>query len=407
MMRAIKRLAVAVTIVGLSGCGGDDTTSTPAPSTTVAPTPSTTPAPDTTVAPATTAAPPTTATANDVPQQLLDRWVGPPRDLGILGTGSAAAFVVIDDEFLELETGNADNPKAYSSTVAPDGDDALVLTLLSDWDDCHGGDAGHYRWAMTPGGTTLTLTAVDDACPARAVAIEGAWWHTGCNDPTRNCLGVVEAGTYATNRFNPFGEFTFGQLTYTVPDGWANSYDSQGSFFLEPASGYEGEADVYPNLAVWPDVTAPIQCTIDPDPSVALGAANLADWIEALPQVVVERTQIEIGDLPAEQLDVRIVSDEGLCTEELDWNGLVLTTSRAYPEPDAYGILKDQTMRLILVETEPQRTVAIYIDDSHVGVEHSSFEVDAAGNDISFEPLAAELMPIIESFRFSPTPPPM
>jgi hypothetical protein len=403
MMRASKRLAVAVTIVGLSGCGGDDTASPPAPSTTVAPTPSTTPAPDVTDAAATTAAAPTTAAGNHVPRELLDRWVGPaarsrhPRHWQRGGVRRHRRRI------LELETGNADNPKVYSSTVATDGDDAFVLTLLSDWDDCHGGDAGHYRWALTPGGTTLSLTAIDDACPARADAIEGAWWHTGCNDPTRDCLGVIEAGTYATNRFNPFGEFTFGQLTYTVPDGWANSYDSQGSFFLEPADGYEGATDVHPQLAVWPDITAPIQCTIDPDPSVALGAANLADWIEALPQVAVERTQIEIGGLPAEQLDVRMVSDEGLCTEALGWNGLVLTTSRAYPEPDAYGILENQTMRLILLETEPQRTVAIYVDDSDNG---TSVELDAAGNDVGFEPLVAELIPIIESFLFSPTPPP-
>ena len=81
----------------------------------------------------------------------------------------------------------------------------------------------------------------------------------------------------------------------------------------------------------------------------------------------------------------------------------MLTTSRVYPEPDAYGILENQTMRLILLETEPQRTVAIYIDDSDNG---TSVELDAAGNDVGFEPLVAELMPIIESFRFSPTPPP-
>jgi hypothetical protein len=388
-------------IVGLSGCGSDETASPPTPSSTVALTPSTTPATTDVTAP--TSSPTTTAAATGVPTELLDRWVGPPRDLGILGTGDAAAFVVIDDTYLELETGNADNPKVYSSSIAADGDDTIVLTLLSDWDDCRRGDAGHYRWAITPGGSTLTLTAVDDACPARGDAIDGAWWHTGCNDPTRNCLGVIEAGTYATNRFNPFGEFTYGQLTYTVPDGWANSYDSQGSFFLEPADGYEGANDVHPQLAVWPDITAPIQCTIDPDHGVALGASNLADWIEALPQVAVERTQIEIGGLPAEQLDIRIVSDEGLCDEQLGWNGLVLTTSRDYPEPDAYGILAGQTMRLILVDTAPERTVAIYIDDSDNG---TSVELDPAGNDIGFEPLAAELMPIIESFRFSPTPPP-
>lgn len=342
-----------------------------------------------------------TETTGTVPDELLDRWAGPPRDLGTLGTGTAGAFVVIG-EFLELETGNADNPKVFSSSVTADGTDGLRLDLLSGWVDCHGGDVGHYRWSLTPGGTTLTLTALDDECEARAAAIDGEWWHTGCNDPTRDCLGVIEAGTYATNRFNPYGEFTFGQLTYTVPDGWANSYDSQGAFFLQPAEGYEGASDVAPSLAVWPDVTAPMHCSALPDPAVPLGAEGLADWIQALPQVEVDRTSIEVGGLPAEQLDVTLVSDVGLCVEQLDWNGLVLTTSRANPDPDPYGITLGQSMRLILVATGPERTVAIYVDDSNNG---TSVRLDSRGEDAGFAPLVEELMPIIESFRFSPAPP--
>lgn len=44
--------------------------------------------------------------------------VGPPRTVGNLGTGTAAAFVDIPDGFVVYETGIAENPKAFSSDLA-------------------------------------------------------------------------------------------------------------------------------------------------------------------------------------------------------------------------------------------------------------------------------------------------
>lgn len=101
-------------------------------------------------------------------------------------------------------------------------------------DELQASDVGHYRWALSPGGTTLTLTALDDACELRGQTITGAWEHTACNAHGKDRL-VVEAGTYSTNRFNPYGQFTHGQLTFKVPDGWAVANDSQAALFLRRA----------------------------------------------------------------------------------------------------------------------------------------------------------------------------
>ncbi len=346
--------------------------------------------------------------AVQVPEQLRDRWYGPPRELGNLGTGKAAAYLDFDVDKVTLETGNADNPAAFASGVAAAGPDRLTLTLYSDTLECHEGDVGHYTWSVSTKGTTLTLTAADDACAARADAITGGWWFTGCNDPTRNCLGAAEAGTYATNRWNPFDGFTYGELTFALPDDtWAVSNDTQAAFFLEPADRYPGASDVSPLLAAWADVAAGTTpdgaCSFEANLEPGLGAANIADYIESLASLDVERSQIEVGGLPAEQLDVQIVPGGATCTDG-GTRFVVLTASRdGVPDHDAYGVAAGQRMRVILVDVAPERTVAIYIDDLHP--DRGMPELDAAGNDLSFGPLAEVLMPIIESFQFHATPP--
>ena len=77
------------------------------------------------------------------------------------------------------------------------------------------GDVGHYRWSLSPQATTPTLTADDDTCAARQAAFEGDWTHTACKLEGRDCLGIVEVDTYSTNRWNPYGEFTYGQCRRT------------------------------------------------------------------------------------------------------------------------------------------------------------------------------------------------
>ena len=138
---------------------------------------------------------------------------------------------MISDGFLEYETGIAENPKAFSSDLTAGRDGTIEVTLAGDVLDCVVGDVGQYEWALSPQATTLTLTAVDDACAARQAALEGPWTHTACKQEGRDCLGIVEAGTYSTNRFNPYGDFTYGEATFTLPDGWAVIHDTQASLF--------------------------------------------------------------------------------------------------------------------------------------------------------------------------------
>ncbi len=213
---------------------------------------------------------------------LVDRWVGAPRTVGALGTGTSAAFVEIDGETLVFQTGIEDNPSAFHSSISATGPDTFELALSSDVLTCTGGAVGSYRFALSSESTTLSIIPLGDECAERALAISGNWWHTACWLEDRDCLGPVEPGTYATNRFNPFGDFTFGEVSFTLPQGWAVCYDSHSHLRLQPVPECSDEVGF--GIWLWADVAAPLQdCSFLPDPDAALGAANIADYLEALP----------------------------------------------------------------------------------------------------------------------------
>lgn len=397
--RATRALCAAIALSGwLSACGSDAKTATTAESTVATSTEATTAATTTASTPAvplTAATPTTTAISGGTPKELVDRWVGPPRTIGTLGTGTAAAFVDISDGFLVLNTGIADNPKAFGSDLAATGGDTIEVKLAGDILDCFDGDVGHYRWSLSPQATTLTLTAADDACAARRAAMEGSWTHTACMVEGRDCLGVVEAGTYSTNRWNPYGGFTYGEATFTLPDGWAVGYDSQAALFLRSAEDYAklGNDSAW-GISAWADAAAAApdkpdcsgEPTDQPDASVETGAANIAAWMAALPSLEVTRSEITIGGLPAEVVDAKIAEDAIVC----DWGVVLITSRTSKPDPFNFGIVAGQQMRIILVDVLPDRTVAIFLDDS----QHPGFAA-----------LEKVAMPIVASFVFSPAPP--
>lgn len=394
-----RRPRVLIFVTALSGllgaCTSDvDTASSSTDGTQVARTSPTTTASSTTEA-TNDAASTTSTLPGGIPDVLVDRWVGPPRAVGNLGTGTAAAFVDISDGFVVYETGIAENPKAFSSDLTATGADTIEMTLVGDLLDCVDGDVGRYRWSLSAHATTLTLTADDEACAARQAALEGRWTHTACKLEGRDCLGIVEAGTYSTNRWNPYGEFTYGQATFTLPDGWAVTYDSQAALFIGLAEDYAANADPAPwGLRSWADVAAAAPDSDDctrgptdqPDPTVGSGAASIAAWMVALPTLNATRSTMRIGGMEAEVVDAEVANGASIC----EW-GIVLIVSRtSKPDPFNYGIVAGQHMRIVLIDVLPERTVAIFLDDTgHPG----------------FEALEDAVMPIVESFVFSPTPP--
>jgi hypothetical protein len=330
------------------------------------------------------------------PELPSDRFVGAPRPVAGLGSGTHGAFLEFTDSDFIYRTGIDDNPDAFASTLTRGDDGTFTVELASHQPPCDAGAVGHYAYALSPQGSTLTVTPIDDECQARALAISGNWWSTRCWLADRDCLGPVEPGTYMTNRFNPFGDFTFGELEFTLPAGWAVCYDSQAHLRLIPTDTC-GDDDEGSGLRIWHDVAASVQdCSVDdpvvgplPAPDAEFGAAGIADFLQALSTLSVQRAETVVSGLPAVQLDVTVATND---EAQLCQGGIALTTTRhGVPQYDAFGVGTAYPMRLILVDVDAEHTVGIYLDDTN--------------QEPRLPELARLAAPVIASFRFHPTPP--
>jgi len=301
------------------------------------------------------------------------------------------------------------------STVAPAGPDRITFTTTDATIGCEKGDAGTYAWSLSPGGTTLTLVADGaDACAARLVALPGSWTRSSCLDSTKTCLGAVEAGTYRST-FGPFGQPTgsrvvqYGQLSYTVPDGWANTEDSPINFYLVPQADYAAYPfGNGPNHGIYlladPAVSSQDAACSPPDePGVGRSAVEMAAWIAQIPGLVVsDPTPITIDGRSGTTLDVSLSPTRTQTCPEMK---NVPAASVIRPADDGQGWISGEfehlgrdwrlgaheRWRLILLDLAPGKRLAIVIDDS--------------SQPSRFDELVAQAMPIVESFKFHPPPP--
>lgn len=376
----------------------------------VGPTPTHAPAPSTAIAtPA--AAPSASATAAyAVPPELRYSWVGAPRD--IPGRGSStrtnlrfgiSGVCVAGDQY----SPSCDVVSSLLNVV--DNRTLRLTTPLLAGADCRGGDAGTYPWSLSPGGTVLTIGAGTDACATRAVAVAGTWYRIGCKDAAAGCLGNLEAGTRPTQYINPRlpagqpWDPAFGAMTYTVPDGWANSIDYPLSLVLMPASNYALEptqgsaAGVYHRVEVFGDPAAAVQdasCSGTPDPSITRTAAGLAAWVAGLPGVVASRSQpVTIDGHPGRSIDLTLApTGAHTCTGDPGPSVQLFTTFRRDTGNNHdFGIGAGEQIRVILLDLDKDHVAAIFIDDG---------SSDHVADPARFQALVDAAMPIVESMHF-------
>ncbi len=145
-------------------------------------------------------------------------------------------------------------------------------------------------------------------------AVTTGTWTGPCADsqdgpPPRVCFGPLEGGTYTSQRFEP-------ALTFTVPAGWNNPWDTRGSFDLWTpgwSGGSEDPADPaiylfdHPGLALQRDVRAREGCSDAVDAAAGTSALELATWVSDYPGIATGGpSPVEIGGLAGYQLDVSI-----------------------------------------------------------------------------------------------------
>ena len=182
-----------------------------------------------------------------VPAELRSYWVGPPRSITTMTASDRYRFSLNSGQ-LAFPDDDLQNPQLGSTVTAPSAD-TLEMVTTGATAGCNRGDRGRYTWSLSPGGVRLSLVAAEsDACRTREAALTGEWFRIACTNEGNGCLGELEAGTFASQYFSHTSENEapdgwhpiWGQLTYTVRAGWANSTDWPNMLTLTPSAEYEG-----------------------------------------------------------------------------------------------------------------------------------------------------------------------
>ncbi|MFI5261383.1 MAG: hypothetical protein ACHQZR_02360 [Candidatus Limnocylindrales bacterium] len=194
----------------------------------------------------TSAAPSPTAIAAGGPLQapLRHRWIGGTRTVSGLDAG-AGTSIIFDASSVQMNQSNSDGHPVMTATASAVDSQTLRLDTTAADFGCSRGDVGLYGWSLTADGRALTITARTDDCATRRAAVPGTWQLVACRDPKTSCLGDVTAGTYGSQYIAPRLKATdtwvpvYGAVTYTVPDGWANSSDWPSTLGLTPSNLYD------------------------------------------------------------------------------------------------------------------------------------------------------------------------
>jgi hypothetical protein len=386
LLLAAAAVIVAVAVVGgfLGTRTGPGETPAPPPSASVTPSPS----------------PSQASRASGFPTQLVDRWVGPVRVIPGSAVPAQRAVLDIQGANFLYDAGPGQPANLLYSTVAQEAPDVLRLTANAPSSGCTPFDEGTYRWSLSPGGSNLTLSLLDDACATRAAVLPGTWTHTACREAVTDCLGPVEAGEYRSTAFNPFGPDEAGNLRYTLPDGWANALDHPLNYALKPTAdyladpGFDGN-DTFTGLYFWAGTVAtdqPADCSAIPAEGVPVTAAAIADHIAQLDGLdVINRGATEIGGRTARVLDVSVdPAYSAVCpfSGSTPFRSLIMLAD-AGSDGGVQGLAASERARIYFVDVGPGRVTSIWVD----------------GDATRIDGLIKDTAPILASVRFEASSP--
>ncbi len=120
----------------------------------------------------------------------------------------------------------------------------------------------------------------------------------GCPDPQGgNCVGALEPGPHRSATFIP-------PFTYRIPAdsgvAWDNPEDLPGTFTLHPAGPVSDAIFFFRDMRI----VTPV-CIPQFDESVGVGAAEIAAWMEANPNLTATPAEtVRVGGLVGVQLDI-------------------------------------------------------------------------------------------------------
>ena len=319
--------------------------------------------------------------------QLEGRWMGGPSDLVDPGAGSS---ILLRDDALQLSQSNANDAPRLTAQLSF-SNAGLIHLESSGPGPCDADTGGDYDWSISPSNRVFRLSPIEDGCTQRAAALAGIWWRMGCTIE-ENCLGLLDAGTYKSQFLAPRLDQgatwspVVGGVTYTVPEGWANSSDWPDTFELVPAEELPpvDEANRSRNINVMRQPSAMTQdrpCTDQVEPDIGRTVDDLIAWLPTVPGLITtEPTPITIGGYAGQSMDIRLDQAwTATCEGDPDTSPVV-----TYLNP-GIAVRGDQTERLILLDLGDGDVVSIGI-----------WTRDQA----TFDAFAPEAMSVIESFTF-------
>ena len=364
------------------------------------------PSPTTTEPPAPSPTAISSAAAGVLPSGLQGHWLSGPRLVPGIAAAAGTTILMAPDSF-QMTQSNQQSAVRLRSSASIDAAGSLRVGSVATGAPCAAGDTGTYGWSLSPSGQTLTIRAASDDCAVRLSALPGTWWLSDCKsgDP---CLGDLESGTYGSQFVDPrwdpatTWEPRYGALTFTVPDGWANSDDWPSSFALTPSTAYAAETKDGPPQGVLHDiyvVTRPaaalqdLTCSGTPDPAVGTSVDELLGWIRSLPLVSSgEPAAVTIDGHQATMIDLQLdPTRTASCPGDSRPSTLLLVPSGKRDDEYAIGIDAAERIRLILLDLGSGDVVGIAIEDQN----------DATGADqAQFDALVTAAMPIVDTFTF-------
>jgi hypothetical protein len=336
------------------------------------------------------AAPSAAAAANQpLPRALQARWMGGNTEFVPPGAGTS---IKLDADRLAMTASNSNNVVLLAATVSAPSPGVIEVTGSGE-QDCRATDLGVYSWTQSPSGLTLTTRLVADDCAGRGRALAGTWYRMACRDASANCLGPLDAGTYASQfvgpKLGPGETWTpqFGALKYTVPDGWANYADWPGWIGLTPVADFDRttSSQVDPGVGIIVDgqvsaETHDVPCSGKADSIVPSTPSAILDSIRRVRGLIVgPATAITIGGRPGLRVDLQV--DAG----KIEPCGTEHAVEYMIAAGEGHTIGTNERRQLVLLDLGEGHVVAIEIQS-----------IDPA----RFEAFAVEAMPIVESLRF-------
>lgn len=215
----------------------------------------------------------------------------------------------------------------------------------------------------------------------------------GCLRADGGCLGVLSPGEYKSAHFTTFGQFSPGQLTFSVSDGyWANALDHNPAYWFEPAIPYAAGTgdDPLPGVFVWGDVAAASQsfpsCPETSDPAGPTDAAGLIQWISKLPAVTATPVQgLIAGGASVDGVEVVVDSATAPRCDGTGQVALLIAGRPNAPDPYLWGVTTHERAQVFLVDLGEGHLAAIFIQ---------------APND-GFDKLLPEARKLMATFQFT------